>query len=1299
MKRFIASLIAFSMLLSIGSVAFASEIDRFSYHENGDGSIAVTGMYGTLSEGQDLSIPSTIDGKPVTTISGTFGNSDGYDMTGNGTRYGTLTLPDTVTTLSNFTCHGFTGTLEIPSSVTTITGNIGGSTIEKLILNASVRSTTEQQLRGFRGLKELVVGGTIEYLGGYNFCDSYQLEKVYLSDNFKGAGTNCWPQAASNLDTIFYLNRFETTYYPDFSGATTTDRAAAVGVSSYAYVYLNEPQYPVESISLSNEYLRDFGDIKGVYIGESRSIGRLTILPANTTDRTRVKWSSSDPSVASVSGGAVRGYKAGTVVITASKGGKSTSVTVEVRERNEGELLYRIEGDSVTVTGYRGTQAGGESLVIPSTIDGKPVTTISGTFGNSDGYDMTGNGTRYGTLTLPDTVTTLSNFTCHGFTGTLEIPSSVTTITGNIGGSTIEKLILNASVRSTTEQQLRGFRGLKELVVGGTIEYLGGYNFCDSYQLEKVYLSDNFKGAGTNCWPQAASNLDTIFYLNRFETTYYPDFSGATTTDRAAAVGVSSYAYVYLNEPQYPVESISLSNEYLRDFGDIKGVYIGESRSIGRLTILPANTTDRTRVKWSSSDPSVASVSYGAVHGYKAGTAVITATKGGKSASVTVEVRDIAVNSTSNGVEADDLLGNIDFSEVDLDTNQQVSIDLVASEVDENQWDASDYLKEQFEQWFSGNINYRDIFEIFVTITNGQNKNKVQPYEGSQIPIWIPISNQISVENMHLMHIRDDNTFEELEFTCTQRNGREYVHFETDHFSKFALVSTQPEYTVKFDANGGIVTPSDGITNNGRLTLLPTPTRGSYEFSGWFTAACGGARVDTNTVFTDNSTIYAQWIYADNSDSSSTSDDSRDSETENLVPNVNSPTISTETKTDAVIGSTTVTEIKQDGTVVETITNTDRSSTTTVSKTQVKETSKGTTTTTVTNTITKHADGSTTVKEKVENVVVTKDGSTTATTTIVSKNSVTGIAITEKTAVETFKKVDGSEVTTSKTEMKSSDGSAGITTVDEKGKVTTTAQVSSNAIRNASKEGIPVALMMSAIPVARDTELASVVSISLPKNAGVTEVEIPVVMMSPGVVAVIVSADGTEKLVATSGNTGTGVALKLDASAVVKIIDNSKRFVDVLSNDVFYNEVCALSARKIMVGKTDDKFDLYSNVTLNQIANIAGRIIGAVDVSSFNSGIAWGQTYGLKTGNVTATRGDVLKALYIAAGSPGVEDTSILTRFTDATDIPADLMTAAAWAAENSILKGDLNSRANLNADVTRGQACALAGRTMVVLA
>jgi uncharacterized repeat protein (TIGR02543 family) len=70
-----------------------------------------------------------------------------------------------------------------------------------------------------------------------------------------------------------------------------------------------------------------------------------------------------------------------------------------------------------------------------------------------------------------------------------------------------------------------------------------------------------------------------------------------------------------------------------------------------------------------------------------------------------------------------------------------------------------------------------------------------------------------------------------------------------------------PIYLVFLDANGGSVSPTTRETAAyGKLASLPTPTRDSYAFNGWFTAATDGTEVTTNTMFGQNgTTIYAQW--------------------------------------------------------------------------------------------------------------------------------------------------------------------------------------------------------------------------------------------------------------------------------------------------------------------------------------------------------------------------------------------------------------------------------------------------------
>ena len=76
------------------------------------------------------------------------------------------------------------------------------------------------------------------------------------------------------------------------------------------------------------------------------------------------------------------------------------------------------------------------------------------------------------------------------------------------------------------------------------------------------------------------------------------------------------------------------------------------------------------------------------------------------------------------------------------------------------------------------------------------------------------------------------------------------------------------EFTITFDGNGGTPSTSSMTTTGQKLTSLPTATRsGSYSFDGWYTAASGGTKITTDSVFSKNTTVYAHWTYTGGSSS------------------------------------------------------------------------------------------------------------------------------------------------------------------------------------------------------------------------------------------------------------------------------------------------------------------------------------------------------------------------------------------------------------------------------------------------
>jgi uncharacterized repeat protein (TIGR02543 family) len=70
---------------------------------------------------------------------------------------------------------------------------------------------------------------------------------------------------------------------------------------------------------------------------------------------------------------------------------------------------------------------------------------------------------------------------------------------------------------------------------------------------------------------------------------------------------------------------------------------------------------------------------------------------------------------------------------------------------------------------------------------------------------------------------------------------------------------TMEQFTLTFNANGGIVDTSSLSENIKTSVVLPTPTREGFTFNGWFTAASGGSQIISPHTLVDNVTLFAQW--------------------------------------------------------------------------------------------------------------------------------------------------------------------------------------------------------------------------------------------------------------------------------------------------------------------------------------------------------------------------------------------------------------------------------------------------------
>ena len=306
------------------------------------------------------------------------------------------------------------------------------------------------------------------------------------------------------------------------------------------------------------------------------------------------------------------------------------------------------------------------------------------------------------------------------------------------------------------------------------------------------------------------------------------------------------------------------------------------------------------------------------------------------------------------------------------------------------------------------------------------------------------------------------------------------------------------------------------------------------------------------------------------------------------------------------------------------------------------------------------------------------------------------------TKVETTTGKDGSvsETTTnpngsSVTETKAADGSTGTVKTDKNGQTTAETKVSAKAVEDAKKNGETVKAPVE-VKATRDSSTAPTVKVELPKGTGETKVEIPVTNVKPGTVAVLVHADGTEEIVRNSLPTEDGIQLTINGGATVKIVDNSKGFIDTQDHWA-KDAIDFVSARGLVNGMSATIYAPDASTTRAQLwtilarQNDAGLAGGSIWYEKAQN---WAKEKGISDGanpNGTINRAQMVTMLWRAMGQPAAGSAASFT------DVPTDsyYAQAVAWAIENGITAGVGGGRFDPNSTCTRGQIATFLWRAM----
>ena len=317
-------------------------------------------------------------------------------------------------------------------------------------------------------------------------------------------------------------------------------------------------------------------------------------------------------------------------------------------------------------------------------------------------------------------------------------------------------------------------------------------------------------------------------------------------------------------------------------------------------------------------------------------------------------------------------------------------------------------------------------------------------------------------------------------------------------------------------------------------------------------------------------------------------------------------------------------------------------------------------------------DGSTTKTE------TRRDGSVTQTT--IGKDGGTS---------KTETKPNGSSVT----ENKAADGSTGTVKTDKNGQTTAETKVSAKAVEDAKRNGEAVKAPVE-VKASRDSSTAPVVKVELPRNSGETKVEIPVSNVKSGTVAVLVHPDGTEEILKNSIPTEDGIQLTVDGNATVKIVDNSKGFIDT-RNHWAEDAIDFVSARGLVNGMSATIYAPNASTTRAQLWTILARQNDA----NLNGGSIWyekaqnwAKDKGVSDGanpNTAINRAQMVTMLWRAVGQPAAGGTANFT------DVSADAYYAGAvsWAVENGITTGVGGGKFDPTGACTRAQIAAFLAR------
>lgn len=378
-----------------------------------------------------------------------------------------------------------------------------------------------------------------------------------------------------------------------------------------AEVTVTVTEIPIDTVSLDKE---------STVVEKGQTIELTAVVgPETTTDENKsIKWSSSDPSVATVSPEQTNSGEK--VTVTAADKGGTATITAEAWNGTKAECVITVPVhiENVTlpqdITLNRGRTTVLDVVSNPEENDD----TITSVEWQSDApevaavySDGTVEGMKEGTanITAKVTVTTLTNETKE-YTAQTQVTVNENHLDADLGGKLAFEKMEDA------------------LLKGQSIDMYNQLN------LEDIMYENEITDGVLIEWISSDEDVATIEQTGRL--TGLKEGSTTITAVVTAKDGEGQVVGTYTVETEVEVKEIPLESIAFDKI--IKEMVVGSSETL-HVIYNPENTTDLRDVEWSSSDEAILSVENGKVTALKPGTATITAKVGDKEVSCEILVK------------------------------------------------------------------------------------------------------------------------------------------------------------------------------------------------------------------------------------------------------------------------------------------------------------------------------------------------------------------------------------------------------------------------------------------------------------------------------------------------------------------------------------------------------------------------------------------------------------------------------------------------------------------------------------